>query len=281
MLVAAAISAAIVLGVLEWQRPWSPELQPASLAHMAFPLPDKPSIAVLPFANLSGDPEQEYSADGITEGIITALSRLARIFVIARNSVYTYKGKPVKVQRVSEELGVRYLLEGTVQRAGDRVRVQAQLIDATKGHHLWAERIDSAESDVFALQDEVTQKIVAALAVEVTAAEAERVKRKDTVKFTAYDYVLRGREYGLLFTKEGHAKARAMYEKAIELDPDYVRARSFLAWIHLNETQLGWSAARQQSLDHAFELAQKALKLDDSDSKAHAALGEIYLWKKQ
>ena len=194
MLVAAAISAAILLAVLGWQRPWSPELQPASVARMAFPLPDKPSIAVLPFANLSGDPEQEYFADGITEDIITALSRFAGIFVISRNSVYTYKGKPAKVQRVSEELGVRYVLEGTVQRAGDRVRVHAQLIDATKGHHLWAERIDSAESDVFALQDEVTQKIVAALAVEVTAAEAERVKRKDTVKFTAYDYVLRGQD---------------------------------------------------------------------------------------
>ena len=198
---AAIVVVVVVAGSLAWLRPWEATLEPVSEADMAFPLPDKPSIAVLPFDNLSGDPEQEYFADGITEDIITALSKFEELFVIARNSVYTYKGRPVRVQQVSEELGVRYVLEGSVQRSGDQMRVTAQLVDATRGHHLWAERFDGVLNDVFALQDEVTQKIVAALKFEVSAAEAKRVSRKDTDNFAAYDYVLRGQEYLFRFTK--------------------------------------------------------------------------------
>ena len=277
---AAIVVVVVVAGSLAWLRPWEATLERVSEADMAFPLPDKPSIAVLPFDNLSGDPEQEYFADGITEDIITALSKFEGLFVIARNSVYTYKGRPVRVQQVSEELGVRYVLEGSVRRSGDQVRITAQLVDATVGHHLWAERFDRVLNDVFALQDEVTQKIVAALAVEVSAAEAKRVSRKDTDNFAAYDYVLRGQEYLFRFTKETHAAGRAMFEKAIDLDPNYARAYSQLAWSHLNDWQFGWSESRQESLERAFELAQKAVILDDSDPQAHGALGEIYLWKK-
>ena len=262
-------------------RPPAPGLEPASMARMAFPLPDKPSIAVLAFDNLSPDPDQDYFSDGITEDIITALSRFPEIFVIARNSTFTYKGKPVKVQQVAEELGVRYVLEGSVRKAGDRVRITTQLIDATTGHHLWAERFDRALEDVFAVQDEVTQKIVAALAVEISSAEMKRAMRKDTKNLEAYDYVLRGQRLRRNFNKETNAQARALFEKAIALDPDYARAYAYLAWTHLNDWQLGWNESRPQSLERAFELARKAAGLNDSDPVAHMALGEVYLWRKQ
>ncbi len=160
---AAAVVLAIAVVVLGWLQPWQPDVEPASVAKMAFPLPDKPSIAVLPFTNLSGDPEQEYFADGMTDDLITDLSKISGLFVIARNSTFTYKGKPVKVQRVAEELGVRYVLEGSVRRAGNKVRINVQLIDATTGGHLWADRYDRTLDDIFALQDTITGKVVQAL----------------------------------------------------------------------------------------------------------------------
>jgi adenylate cyclase len=258
-----------------------PAAEPASVARMAFPLPDKPSIAVLPFDNLSQESGQEYFSDGITEDIITALSKFRALFVIARNSTFVYKGRPVKVQQVAEELGVRYVLEGSVRKAGDRVRISAQLIDASTGHHLWAERFDRALEDVFAVQDEVTQRIVAALAVEVSAAEEKRAMRKDTKNLEAYDYVLRAHQARRSLSQEGIAKAISMYAKAIELDPGYAKAYSYLAWAYLNEWQMGWSDSGARSLERAFELAQKALALDPADPAAHEALGEIYLWQQQ
>ncbi|NIS69690.1 MAG: guanylyl cyclase, partial [Proteobacteria bacterium] len=171
-------------------RPTTPVVEPASLERMAFPLPEKPSIAVLPFENLSGDPEQEYIADGITENIITGLSQIPEMFVIARNSVFTYKGKPVKIKQVSEELGVRYVLEGGIQRAGDRLRLTAQLIDALEGHHLWAERYDRELKDFFDLQDEITMKILTALQMKLTRGEGSTGYR--TGSFEAWGHFVRG-----------------------------------------------------------------------------------------
>jgi TolB-like protein len=188
---------------------------------MALPLPDKPSIAVLPFENLSGDPEQEYFSDGITEDLITDLSKISGLFVIARNSVFIYKEKAVKIAEVGRELGVRYVLEGSVRKANGRVRITAQLVDTTTEGHLWAERYDQDLKNIFALQDEVTQKIVAALAVKLTEDEQKRLDRKYTDNIESYDYYLRGLEYFNRFTKEANVQARQMHQKAIDLDPKY------------------------------------------------------------
>ena len=271
-------------GLILWsitQRPPSPPEPTAEQQASALPLPEKPSIAVLPFDNLSGDAEQEYFSNGITEDIITELSRFPDLFVIARNSVFTYKGKPVKVQQVGRELGVRYVLEGSVRKADQRVRISAQLVDATTGHHLWAERYDRLLEDVFAVQDEITQKIVAALAVEMTVAERRRSLRKETENLEAYDYLLRGRGQFFRFTREANDKAKEMYRQAIELDPSYARAYANLAIAHLNDWRLGWSESRPQSLERALELAQRAVALDDSVPVGHAALGDAYLWTKR
>ena len=267
-----------VAGVATWLRPWEPRVEPASIARMAFPLPEKPSIAVLPFDNMSGDPEQEYFVDGITEDIITDLSKISGLFVVARNSTFTYKGKPVKVQQVAEELGVRYVLEGSVRKADNQVRITAQLVDATTGGHLWAERYDRDLKDIFALQDEITKNIVAGLEVKLT--EEERVARRYTDNLEAYDLFLRGREYFVRGTEEAYAQARQMYEKAVELDPNFAGAYAELAYMHwwLRASDPGGVPA---ALERALELAQKAVELDDSLPLAHARLGWIYLRLKQ
>ena len=274
---------AAAIGVGLWLEPWptTTDIEIAVGDSGALKLPDKPSIAVLPFTNLSGDEAQDYFSDGITEDIITALSRFTDLFVIARNSVFTYKGRPVKVQQVSRELGVRYVLEGSVQKSGDRVRIHAQLIDATTGHHLWAERFEGDLADVFALQDELTQKIVTPLAVEMSAAEVKRVLQKDTDNLAAYDYVLRGYRQMRLHTKESNAQARELFETAIELDPNYARAYTRMAFTHLNDFRLGWSEDPERSRMVALELAEKAVALDDTFADAHTALGDVYLWTKQ
>jgi adenylate cyclase len=239
-----AIVAVLVVGVAVavWHfyfRP--PPMEPASVEKMAFPLPDKPSIAVLPFTNISEDPKQEYFADGMTEDLITDLSKISGLFVIARNSAFTYKGKPVKVDQISRELGVRYVLEGSVQKADDRVRINAQLIDATTGGHLWAERYDGKLVDIFALQDKVTQKIVAALAVKLTAGEQELVARKDTGTIEAYDAFLQGWQHYRRITRDDLAKAVTYLKKAIELDPNYGRAHAALAGAYWLSYRRGWS----------------------------------------
>lgn len=246
----------------------------------ALPLPDKPSIAVLPFTNMSGDPEQEYFSDGMTEDLITDLSRISGLFVIARHSVFTYKGKTVKVEEVSRELGVRYVLEGSVRKAGKRVRITAQLVDAITGHHLWAERYDRPLKDIFALQDEITHRIVAALEVKLTKGEQGHLGRVPTDSLEAYDCLLRGWEYYLRLTKEAHAQARQMYERAIELDPKYAEAHALLGLIYWLEWAFQWSQ-NPQTLERAFVLAQRAIALDDFLPRAHTVLGLIYLWKKQ
>jgi TolB-like protein/class 3 adenylate cyclase len=197
----------VVVGLALWQQPWSPREEPASVENMAFPLPDKPSIAVLPFANMSGDPEQEYFADGMAEDLITDLSQISGLFVISRNSAFIYKGKTVKVRQVAEELGVRYVLEGSVRRVGDEVRINAQLIDATTGGHLWAERYDGTLDDIFDLQDRVTEQIVAALAVSLTGEELAEQARHGTENAQAHDAYLQGWAHYKVLTPEALTQA--------------------------------------------------------------------------
>ena len=241
-------------------------------------LPDKPSIAVLPFVNMSDDPKQEYFSDGITEDIITALAKLPQLFVIARNSTFTYKGKAVKVQQVSEELGVRYVLEGSVRKSGKRVRITAQLIDATTGHHLWSERYDRNLKDVFALQDEVTQRIVSSMALELGAGEGKRLADRGTESVEAYDYGLRGMDAYFRHTPEANLLARDMFQKAISIDPDYALGYSRLGWTYSAEWSFGWTQD-SRVLEKAFELAQKAIALDDALPDAYYLLANTYLWK--
>jgi len=243
------------------------------------PLPDKPSIAVLPFVNMSGDPEQEYFSDGITEEIITALSKIPELFVIARNSSFTYRGKPVKVQQVARELGVRYVLEGSVRKAGNRLRITAQLVDATTGHHLWAERYDRDLKEIFALQDEITKKIITALQVKLTVGEEARLLAKGTNNIDAYLKLLQGWKSLCRVNKESNVLARKMAEEVIALDPDYPRGYRLLAMTHWLDAFLRWGNSPGKSLASAEKLAQKVIAMDESDSHAHRLLGYVYLLK--
>ena len=241
-------------------------------------LPDKPSIVVLPFENMSADPEQAYFSDGISEDIITDLSKISGLFVIARNSAFTYKGRAVKVQEVSRELGVRHVLEGSVRKAGNRVRITAQLIDGTTGGHVWAERYDRDLTDIFAVQDEVTHEIVSVLAVKLTRNEKKRIEHKGTDSVEAHDYFLRGREQALRHTKDANAQGRGMLERAIELDPRFVPAIAFLAFAHVEAYINRWSETPDDSLKLADELARRATALDETEPLAHFSLGSVQLW---
>jgi len=256
---------AIGLGIWTFLlRPTHPPTEVASKERMVFPLPDKPSIAVLPFVNIGGDPEQEYFSDGITEEIITTLSKVPQLFVIARNSTFTYKGKSVKVQQVGKELGVRYVLEGSVRKAGGRVRITAQLIDAATGGHLWSERYDRDLKDIFALQDEITMKILTAVRVKLTEGEQARLYNKGAENLDSYLKVLQGMPYFYRFNKEGNIQARQMFEEAIALDGKNAGAYTMLGWTYLMEVWFGLSESPGKSMGRAAELAQKAHALDDT-----------------
>ena len=244
------------------------------------PLPDKPSIAVLPFANMSSDPEQEYFSDGITEDLITDLSKLSGLFVISRNSVLSYKGRAVKPEQVSKELGVRYLLEGSIRKAGSRVRITAQLIDATTGYHVWAERYDRNLEDIFALQDEVTQRIIAALKIQLTEGERQRFGRPLSTNIEAYDYYLRGLDLYDRSTREANASAQQLFANAVALDPQFATAHACFGWTHFSQWSLGWNQD-PQTLDLALAAAQRAITADPQLSDGHRLLGMVYLWKKQ
>ena len=272
----------VVVGTLAiWNFYLRPDVETASVEKMAFPLPDMPSIAVLPFTNMSEDPKQEYFSDGITESIITALSKVEKLFVIARNSTFTYKGKPVKVQQVAQDLGVQYVLEGSVQRSADHIRITAQFVDALKGHHLWAERYDRDLNDLFALQDEITMKIITALEVELTEGEQARVAGSGTDNLDAYLKILQARDLKRTQTVENNYKARQLAEEAIQLDPNYAQAYRWLGGTHLIDVWLGSTKSPQASLKKAVEFAQKAISLDDSLGGAHGLLGNLYIMTKQ
>jgi adenylate cyclase len=245
------------------------------------PLPEKPSIAVLPFANMSGDPEQEFFSDGLSEDIITSLSQLPDMLVIARNSTFTYKGKSVKVQHVGRELGVRYVLEGSVRKAGDRMRITAQLIDATTEHHLWAERYDRNLEDIFAIQDEITLRILKALQVKLIEGEQGRLSAKGTENIEAYLKTLQARSYYRRFDRGSSLLARQIFEEAIALDPQYPMPYAMLGWTYWSDVFLGWSDSPRESLKRAFASAQKCIALDDSFPAAHGLLSWLYLMKRE
>ncbi|MFD1981468.1 adenylate/guanylate cyclase domain-containing protein [Mesorhizobium newzealandense] len=243
--------------------------------------PPKLSIAVLPFANMSGDVEQDYFADGISEDIITALSKLSQLFVIARNSSFTFKGQNVHVQEVGTKLGVRHVLEGSVRKSGNRVRITAQLIDATSGGHLWAERFDRELTDIFAVQDDVTQQIVAALALNLTEGDRQRLAPEHPRNAEAYDCFLRGRELWHRLTKETNVAARDLLQRAIELDPKFASAHAFIALTHGLDYLNRWSASPPESMAQAEEVATRAVALDDSDPWAHWALAIAKLYTRR
>lgn len=260
--------------------PPSREEEPSSFQTTAFSLPDKPSIAVLPFVNMSSDSEQEYFSDGITEDLITDLSKLSGLFVISRNSILAYKGKAIKPEQVSTDLGVRYVLEGSIRKAGARVRITAQLIDAPTGHHLWAERYDRNLEDIFALQDEVTKKIVDALEIKLTEGEQRRLGRPLTINVEAYDCYLRGLDFHTRSTQAANRTAQQLFTRAIELDPQFATAHACLGWVYFEQWSVGWSND-PQTLEDAFSAAQKAIMTNPLLSDGHRLLGIVYLWKKQ
>ena len=254
----AAVALIVVAGALAiWNFYFRPPFEPVSVERMAYLLPDKPSIAVLPFNNMSGDPEQEYFSDGLSEEIITALSKITKLFVIARNSSFSYKRKPVKVKQVAEELGVRYVLEGSVRKAEDWVRITAQLIDALDGHHLWAERYDRDLKDIYALQDEITMKVINGLQVQLTEGEHARLRGKGTDNLEAYLKSLRAREYYLTSTKESNELAQRTAEEAIALDPEYAPPYHVLSATHFYDIFFRTTKSPQQSMTRAVELIKK------------------------
>ena len=242
-------------------------------------LPDLPSIAVLPFVNVSGAVEQEYFSDGMTDDLITDLSKISGLFVIARNSVFTYKGKPAIVQNVAKELGVRYVLEGSVRRAGDKLRINAQLIDATTGHHLWAQRYDGQIGDVFALQDRITEKIVAALAVKLTSGEQEQVALKYTDNILAYDAFLQGRGYYVRRTPHDYAAAVSCFEKAVKWDANYGQAYAALSMTYWESAHNLWTYHLGVSWAEAHNRAEKylALAMDNPSPLAYQAASKMHI----
>ena len=238
--------------------------------------PDKPYIAVLPFVNLSGDPTQKYFSDGLAINIITQLYKMPNMFVIAHQSSFKYRDTAVKVQQVGRELGVRYVLEGSIEKAGDRIRINAQFIDAETGDHLWAERYDRELTDVFAVQDEIIRKVVAAIAVKVSWGEMGRLMTHATENYEALDCYLKAYKLWQRFEKESNAKSRELLEKAIKLDPKYALAIAFLGYVHIEDARHGWVNDPGQSIKQAEDLATQALAIDDTVFLTHQLLGGIY-----
>ena len=282
VLVTMVVVIAGVAAIAIWKLHLGPaSVKVASTEKMAFPLPDKPSIAVLPFVNISKDPKQDPITDGMTEEIINALSKVPEVFVIARNSTFVYKGKTTDVRQVAEDLGVQYILEGSVRMSGDTVRVTAQLIDAINGYHLWSERYDRSVKDVFALQDEITMKILTELRVKLTHVEEARITEKGTNNLQAYLKVVEGNGYLSQVNKEANAEAKRLYREALELDPNYAMAYIRLSWAVTGSVYYGNSKSPQETLSNALKLAQKAVELDSSSAEAYAAVGWVFLWMRQ
>jgi TolB-like protein len=277
------IAAIGIVGGTIWKMYLRPApIEVASVDRMKYSLPDTPSIAVLPFVNISEDPGQEFFSDGLTEEITTSLSKTPNLFVVSRNSAFTYKGKPIRVDRVAEELGVRYVVEGSVRRAGEKVRINAQLIDAIKGHHLWAEKYDVIMGDIFSLQDHITEKIVSALAVKLSGSEKEWSAEKGTKNAAAYDAFLRGYMHYLRFTPDDFVKAAASLNKAIELDPNYKRAYATLSAVYYDASNMpslfkslgvSWVESRTLSLQY--------LPKEAKDSTTHIVKSRMYLFRRQ
>ena len=274
---AAVVVVIIVAGGLAWWQPWATKFERADPAKMAYALPDKPSIAVLPFDNLSDDKEQEYFSDGITEDIITDLSKISGLFVVARNSTFTYKGQPVKVRQVAEELGVRYVLEGSVRRAEEKIRITAQLIDALKGNHIWAERYDRDLKDVFSMQSDVARQVAKALAVTLKANENERLFQKYTANIDAYDVFLQARRTVDAPTKDNILRGEKLFSRVIELDPNFAGGYAGLSFNLSVQVRFQYSKSPSSDVSRAFDLAEKAVEIDRDFAWGHIALGGAYL----
>jgi adenylate cyclase len=253
------------------------KVQAQTKPKMAFPLPDRPSIAVMPFLNLTGEKKQDFFCDGLSESLITALSKVPQLFVIARDSTFSYKGQRVKTKQVSEELGVQYVLEGSAQRAGERVRVTVQLIDALTGYHLWSERYDRTIKDIFDLQDEITIKILTELRVKITEGEIVRIHEKGTDNFQAFMKVLEADGYRYQMNKEANAVAQRLLEEAVRLDPNYALAHIDLSCALAADVWLGASASPPETLARALKEAQRAVELDGSSAEAQAAVSYVFL----
>ena len=279
------ILVAVVIGIVAgaiWKIYLSPvSIKVASVDRMKYPLPDLPSIAVLPFVNLSGDPKQEFFCDGITEEIINALSKVPRLFVIARNSTFTYKGKSVNVKQISEELGVRYVLEGGIQSSGNRVRITAQLIDALTGHHIWSERYGLDMEDIFALQDEITTNILTAMQVKITEGEQALHRDRGIRNLDCYLKLLEGVDYSFRGSMESNRLARQILEEVLVMCSESSLPYVYLASTHVMDYWYGSSKSPQESLVKAIELAQKAIALDDTNARPHGILSLIYSTKRE
>jgi adenylate cyclase len=241
----------------------------------------KSSIAVLPFTNMSGDPEQDYFSDGISEDIITDLSKLSDLHVIARNSSFVFKGRAVSIPDVARTLGVRHVLEGGVRKAGSRIRVTAQLIDANTGGHVWADRYDRDLTDIFTVQDELTREIVSALKIKLTAEEKGRLVHKRTVDFEAYNLFLRGREQALITTRSANIEARNLLGHAIAIDQDFAAAHAYIGFTHLNDYVNGWADVPERSLKTGLEITARAVAMDPEDPHAHFALSVAFIWHRE
>ena len=282
--IAAAILVVVVVagGALWWQ-PWAPKVPSQEIEAGALALPSKPSIAVLAFKNLSGDPSQEHFSDGVTENIIDGLSRFKSFFVIARNSSFTYKGKAIDIKRIGRELGVRYVLEGSIQRSGNQVRVTVQMIGAATGQLIWADRYDRELKDIFAVQDAITQGIISTVAPEIAAAEYRRVLRKEPQNLDAWDLTLRARwqmVYGRI-DQNSVEEAMLLLDQAIELDPTLADSYTQLGFAHTLNVFLGWSRSVPDSISAAAQSFAKALELDPSDAFAIAAQARVFLLQRR
>lgn len=277
MIIPVACVAVIILGLaLTWFQPWRTDETRSSLNFSDSPLPDQPSIAVLPFANMSNDEDQEYFSDGITDDLITDLSKLRALIVIARNSSFAYKNKAIDVRQVGKELGVRHILQGSVRKSGDLLRVNAQLVDTETGDHIWAERFDRPLENIFLIQDEIGQKITASLDIALSEGEQARIWRQTTNDPEAYELFLRGRAEYLRFNPEANYRAQQALEKAVELDPNFAEAWVKLSWVHGMAASSGWSESKTASLQESWNCVNRALELDESLADVHARLFELY-----
>ena len=267
-------------GLVAWLQPWQPDMEPASIARMALPLPDKPSIAVLPFTNMSGDPEQQYFADGIADDLITDLSKVSGLFVIARSSSFDYKDQAVKIRQVAEDLGVRYVVEGSVRRAGDTVRVNAQVVDAITGGQVWADRYDGSVADIFSVQDAIVREIADALALNLSESERKEITRAQTVNVEAREAFQKGWEHLVRFTAEDNARAAERFRQAAEIDPEYGRAYAALGIVYVRGCQWRWNEELGMSTAQANSTAKQYLSEAEKDKSSLTAVAasQIHLY---
>lgn len=281
LLAGAAVLLSVVVTISLWLKPWEVYNEPALNEHTAMQLPDIPSIAVLPFINISNNPEQEYFVDGITEDIITDLSRISKLRVLARNTSFRYKGQTIDLKKIANELDVSHILEGSVRRTGNDLRITSRLIDATSGQNIWAERFDKQLDDVFKVQDDVTQSIVSSLSIQLTEQDKEVLTQPTTSSFTAYDLFLQGQSSGNERTKESNLQAQNAYQMAIEFDPAYARAYGALAVTLMRALAAGYIEYPEETKERALELALKAVELDTKSQHVFWSLGFVYLYHEQ